>query len=165
MTKVPETTFYKGYFVAHLDYDQMIQESLRDVVRKAIDEVAKSGLSSSHHFYITFRTDRSDVKMPEYLREQHPEEVTIVLQHQFWNLSTDSKSFKVTLSFNGVQERVEVPFTALVSFMDPSVKFGLQFTPEKPDNVSPKKPEKEGKSATPKGEKVVTLDAFRNKKK
>ncbi len=155
-----------------LDYDELIQEALRDVVRKTLQAVSKKGLPGNHHFYITFRTDRSDVVMPEYLREQHPDEVTVVLQHQFWDLNIENSSFSVTLSFNGHHERLVVPYGALVSFMDPSVKFGLQFTPEEPgSSITP--PPKKGESKTEaitntpgvKTDNIVTLASFRKDKK
>lgn len=147
-----------------LNYDQLIQEALRGVVRKSLEAVAKEGLPGNHHFYISFRTDRQDVKMPEHLREKHPSEVTIVLQHQFWDLEVQAKGFGVSLSFNGAQERLYIPYAALVSFMDPSVKFGLQFVPDEEEveagpslsTVSPN-PTK-GKDGN-----VVTLDSFRKK--
>ncbi|MBL0942533.1 MAG: hypothetical protein IBJ00_07425, partial [Alphaproteobacteria bacterium] len=94
-----------------LNYDQLIQEALRGVVRKSLEAVVKKGLPGTHHFYISFRTDRKDVKMPEHLREKHPNEVTIVLQHQFWDLEVDAKGFGVSLSFNGAQERLYVPYS------------------------------------------------------
>lgn len=156
-----------------LDYDELIQEALRDVVRKTLQSVSKKGLPGNHHFYITFRTDRSDVVMPEYLREQHPDEVTVVLQHQFWDLNIENSQFSVTLSFNGHHERLVVPYGALVSFMDPSVKFGLQFTPDEQTTAAPPKPSKKTISkeeptvvpAGVKGDNVVTLASFRNDKK
>jgi hypothetical protein len=158
--------------VDSLDYDQLIQEALRDVVRKTLQTVSKKGLPGNHHFYITFRTDRGDVVMPEYLREQHPDEVTVVLQHQFWDLNIDTSSFSVTLSFNGHHERLVIPYGALVSFMDPSVKFGLQFTPEESASDKPTPP-KNGDSAPSNSEKptgikadnIVTLASFRKDKK
>ena len=155
-----------------IDYDSLIQEALRSVVRNTLGTVIASGLPATHHFYITFRTDRDDVIMPSYLREQHPDEVTIVLQHQFWDLEVDAHKFSVTLSFNGMQERLSVPFTALVSFMDPSVKFGLQFLPENPptstlespDAANSKSKKKSGKGKKGSKDNIVTLDTFRKKK-
>ncbi|MBP6986434.1 MAG: hypothetical protein KBB83_07615 [Alphaproteobacteria bacterium] len=154
-----------------LDYDTLIQEALRDVVRKTLQSVSKKGLPGNHHFYITFRTDRADVTMPDYLRQQHPDEVTVVLQHQFWDLSIEEKLFSVTLSFNGHHERLVIPYGALVSFMDPSVKFGLQFTPDEPGLNAPALSKKtdaaDEKSSEEKSKdksNVVTLSAFRNDK-
>jgi len=157
--------------VDSLDYDQLIQEALRDVVRKTLQTVSKKGLPGNHHFYITFRTDRNDVVMPEYLRDQHPDEVTVVLQHQFWDLNIDNASFSVTLSFNGHHERLVIPYGALVSFMDPSVKFGLQFTPEEPAAGKPTPPHNGDddnahlKQPGVKTDNIVTLASFRNDKK
>ncbi len=149
------------------DYDEMVQSALRGVVRDALQQTSKDGLSGRHHFYITFESTRPDVKVPEYLRKQHPEEITIVLQHQFWDLKADDKGFSVLLSFNEVQERIEVSYTALISFLDPSVKFGLQFEPS-PPIINEKKTKKEKASDSVKAEdnakKVVKLDTFRNKK-
>ncbi len=149
------------------DYDEMVQSALRGVVRDALQQASKEGLSGRHHFYITFESTRPDVKVPEYLRKQHPEEITIVLQHQFWDLKADDKSFSVLLSFNEVQERIEVSYAALISFLDPSVKFGLQFEPS-PPMVAEKKAKKEKVSESTKkvdnAKKVVELDTFRNKK-
>jgi len=89
--------------------------------------VAKKGLPGSHHFYISFRSNDPGVQLPEYLRAKYPEEMTIVLQHQYWDLIINDDSFEVTVSFNKQQERIKVPFTALSAFVDPSVRFGLQF--------------------------------------
>ena len=149
------------------DYDEMVQAALRSVVRNALQQASKEGLSGRHHFYITFESSRPDVKVPEYLRKQHPEEITIVLQHQFWDLKVDDKGFSVLLSFNEVQERIEVNYAALISFLDPSVKFGLQFEPS-PPALTEKKNKKEKASDAKNTEdsvtKVVALDTFRNKK-
>lgn len=151
-----------------LDYDSLIQDALRDVVRRTLEIVLKHGLPGNHHFYITFRTDRDDVVMPTHLREQHPDEVTVVLQHQFWDLVIQEDYFSITLSFAGKQERLTIPYNALVSFMDPSVKFGLQFTPEEEDfSIKPKGDGGDkGGDNTPGASKanVVALDAFRKKK-
>ncbi len=149
--------------MSSLDYDFLIQTALRNVVRKTLDFVLSEGLPGNHHFYITFRTDRKDVVMPDYLREQHPDEVTVVIQHQFWDLEVLPDRFSVTLSFNNAHERLSVPYIALVSFMDPSVKFGLQFTPEEPKDPIP------GAAGSKDGDKehkdnIVTLETFRGKK-
>jgi hypothetical protein len=148
-----------------LNYDQLIQEALRSVVRKSLEAVVKEGLPGNHHFYVSFRTDRQDVKMPEHLREKHPSEVTIVLQHQFWDLEVEAKGFGVSLSFNGAQERLYVPYSALVSFMDPSVKFGLQFVPDEEEVTTPTLSTVSSSPTKGKGQdgNVVTLDSFRKK--
>ena len=108
-------------------YDILAQEALRGVVRKVLAEVAKAGLPGDHHFYITFETRAPGVRISSRMLAQYPEDMTIVLQHQFWDLSANETAFEVGLSFNGVPERLLVPFTAIKSFLDPSVQFGLQF--------------------------------------
>jgi hypothetical protein len=151
-----------------LKYELMVENALRQVVRDALTRAADRGLPGQHHFYITFRTDRPDVALPERLRQQYPKEMTIVLQHQFWGLEVERELFRVTLSFGGQQERLVVPYAALTGFADPSVKFGLQFEP-RPPAVG-------GRAALPslaaapaaetadkKGGEIVTLDAFRKK--
>ncbi len=152
-----------------LRYDKMVEAALRGVVREALARAATSGLPGTHHFYITFKTRHGGVKIPDSLIEEYPEEMTIVLEHQFWDLKVEEERFAVTLSFKGKPERVDVPFDALTSFTDPSVKFGLQFQPGEdsapPAPVKPsdekKKGEKGDKAA--KGAEVVTLDSFRKK--
>jgi hypothetical protein len=148
------------------NYDEMVQEALKGVVREALNHTSKEGVPGSHHFYITFQTNRPDVIIPESLRERHPEEITIVLQHQFWDLKVDEHKFEVSLSFNDSIEKIVVPFGALISFLDPSVKFGLQFSP-----LEPVIEEKKGRSKSKDKNttdnsgvgKVITLDAFRKK--
>lgn len=110
-----------------LRYDQMVEDALRGVVRRALTEAAVSGLPGDHHFYITFRTDNPLVRIPQHLKTQYPREMTIVLQHQFWGLEVTDDSFTVTLSFGGKHEALSIPFETIVSFADPSVKFALQF--------------------------------------
>jgi hypothetical protein len=113
--------------VDHIRYDILAQEALRDVVRKVMIDAAKKGLPGEHHFFITFDTKADNVKLSPRLREQYPEEMTVVLQHQFWDLKVTDVLFEVGLSFSGVMERLVVPFDAIKSFVDPSVQFGLQF--------------------------------------
>jgi hypothetical protein len=110
-----------------LRYDQMVEDALRGVVRRALTEAAVSGLPGDHHFYITFRTDNPLVRIPQHLKAQYPREMTIVLQHQFWGLEVTDDSFTVTLSFGGKHEALFIPYETIVSFADPSVKFALQF--------------------------------------
>jgi hypothetical protein len=110
-----------------LQYDVMVENALRGVVRQALAQVSEGGLPGEHHFYITFRSDHPDVVIPEHLRERYPREMTIVLQYQFWDLEVGSDGFAVTLSFNNRSERLNVPFEAVIAFADPSVRFGLQF--------------------------------------
>ncbi|MCB9983908.1 MAG: hypothetical protein H6861_09610 [Rhodospirillales bacterium] len=117
-----------------LRYDKMVEAALRGVVRKSIEEVIEQhgttgGMPGEHHFYITFMTDFSGVKIPGYLRDRYPGEMTIVLQYQFSDLSVDREKMSVTLSFNNVPERLEIPLAAISIFADPSVNFALQFQP------------------------------------
>jgi hypothetical protein len=120
-----------------LRYDLMVQEALKGVVRKILTEAGRDGLPGEHHFYVTFRSTAPGVRLSQRLREKHPEEMTIVLQHQFWDLSVGEHSFEVGLSFSGVPERLLVPFDAITTFFDPSVQFGLKFeTQDAPDAAS-----------------------------
>ncbi|MDX1400495.1 MAG: ClpXP protease specificity-enhancing factor SspB [Kiloniellales bacterium] len=112
-----------------LQYEHMVEEALRGVVRKALIEISEDGLPGDHHFYITFRTDHPDTDLPQSLRERYPHEMTIVLQHQFWELEVAEEEFAITLSFSNVPHRLVVPFPAVIAFADPSVRFGLQFEP------------------------------------
>ncbi len=111
----------------HIRYDLLAQDALRGLVRKVLTDAAKSGLPGDHHFSISFRTDAEGVKLSPRLREQFPEEMTVILQYQFWDLKVTEQNFEVGLSFGGVPEKVTVPFSAIKSFFDPSVQFGLQF--------------------------------------
>ncbi len=142
------------------NYEEMVQEGLRGVVHEALETAALNGLPGAHHFYIAFKTDYPGVQLADYLRERHPDEMTIVIQHQYWGLEVDEKGFYISLSFSDSQERIYVPFHALLSFMDPHAKFGLQFTPA--PIVEEEVP------ATPKvvsenGDNIVSLDMFRKK--
>src|ERR1700731_4116629 len=110
-----------------LRYDLMIEGALRNVVRETLISVAKNGLPGEHHFYITFLTHFPGVEIPDYLRKQYPEEMTIVLQYQFFGLKVNEDSFGVMLSFNNVKERLHIPLEAITTFADPSVNFALQF--------------------------------------
>ena len=112
------------------DYDDWIQESLRRVLRRAMETLAASQEPGEHHLYINFRTTDPDVVVPGFLRAQYPEEMTVVLQHQFEDLDVHESGFEVTLSFSGQRHRLVVPFAAVTSFADPSVNFGLQITPQ-----------------------------------
>jgi hypothetical protein len=151
-------------------YDKMVEKALRGVVRQALAEVVKDGLSDDHHFYITFLTDHAGVKIPGYLKERYPGEMTIVLQHQFYDLEATEEKFTVMLSFNNVPERLTIPLAAITIFADPSVNFALQFQPLVEDDdddihfdaeeLEVDKDDKQKK----KGE-VVSLDQFRKKDK
>lgn len=108
-------------------YDLLAQDALRGVVRTALHRVKEQGLPGEHHFYIAFRTDAPGVQISSRLQERYPQEITIVLQHQFWDLNVDEHKFQVCLSFNDIAETLVVPFSAIKGFFDPSVQFGLQF--------------------------------------
>ncbi len=110
-----------------LRYDKMVEEALRGVVRDSLVFAAEHGLPGEHHFYVTFRPHHPDVEMSDHLKARHPDEMTIVLQHQFWDLDVGEDGFSVTLSFSGKPERMVIPFSAVTGFADPSAKFGLQF--------------------------------------
>ena len=111
----------------HIRYDLLAQQALRGMVQRVLADAAKNGLMGEHHFYISFDTRAPGVRISDRLRERYPEEMTIVLQHQFWDLTVTEETFEVGLAFKGVPERLEVPFAALKGFYDPSVEFALQF--------------------------------------
>ena len=108
-------------------YDLLVQDSLKGVVRKILIEAAKNGLPGDHHFYISFSTEFPGVRLSHRLREKYPQEMTVVLQHQFWDLGVTEHAFEVGLSFSGIPERLLIPFDAITGFFDPSVQFGLKF--------------------------------------
>ena len=158
-----------------LRYDKMVEQALRGVVRQAVEEVIKyQGLPGDHHFYITFMTDYPGVKIPDYLRERYPGEMTIVLQYQFHDLDVNKERLQVTLSFNNVPERLEIPLAAITIFADPSVNFALQFQPLGDDSAPDYDPDEDddetggdddtaSKGKKPKSGEVVSLDQFRKK--
>ena len=153
-------------------YEKMVERALRGVVREALERVAQEGPRGAHHFYIGFSTGMPGVAIAEHLRERYPEEMTIVLQHQFWDLEIGDESFSVTLSFQKQLERLTVPFEAIRSFADPSVNFVLEFAAEpaaEPKAVgglpAPKpapEPEPTRSDERPAAD-VVTLDSFRKR--
>ena len=162
--------------VEELRYDKMVEDALRGVVRDSLTFAAEQGLPGDHHFYVTFRTHHPGVALPVHVLARHPDEMTIVLQHQFWDLEVGHDQFAVTLSFSGKSERLVIPFAAVSGFADPSAKFGLQFqaipgddddddlieeeeaeTSAAPSDPAADKPAGEGDG------KVVTLDRFRKK--
>jgi len=159
-------------------YDKMVEKALRGVVTQALDYVVKNGLPNDHHFYITFMTNFDGVQIPSHLREQYPEEMTIVLQYQFYGLEAHEDYFTVTLSFNNVPEKLIIPVEAVTIFADPSVNFALQFQPmedieEDEDDLPPPPPAKSGKNDAGKkpgkakkedgAGNVIALDHFRKK--
>jgi hypothetical protein len=108
-------------------YDLLTQQALRGVVRTVLTDAAKKGLPGDHHFYISFDTQADGVKISDRLHAQYPEQMTVILQHQFWDLIVTERGFEVGLSFGGIPEKLSVPFDAINGFFDPSVRFGLQF--------------------------------------
>ena len=158
-----------------LRYDLMIEAALRDVVRETISTVGQNGLPGEHHFYITFLTNFPGVEIPDYLRKQYADEMTIVLQYQFFGLKLEDDALHVTLSFNNVKERLVVPIESITTFADPSVNFALQFQSGQSDDDDDEDGE-EGPAANaeggakkdkPAGEEkrgeVISLDSFRKK--
>jgi hypothetical protein len=155
-----------------LRYDRMVEKALRDVVRTAISTAARDGLPGEHHFYISFLTQYPGVELPEHLYKQYPEEMTIVLQFQFFGLKVEPDHFCVTLSFNNIREKLVIPFQAVTTFADPSVNFALQFQSigdddedgDEDDSAEGNTTEKTDKPAVEeKRGEVISLDMFRKK--
>ena len=168
----------------HIRYDVLARDALRGVLRRVLSDAAEHGLPGEHHFFITFLSTAEGVKLSPRLLAQYPEEMTIILQHQFWDLVVTEDRFEVGLSFGGIPERLVVPFAAIKSFLDPSVQFGLQFEPsegamEAPPAKLPAVPapsalpvaaseeaapeSNEEPAKTSEGAEVVRLDRFRKK--
>jgi uncharacterized protein len=165
----------------HIRYDVLARDALRGVLRRVLTDAAEHGLPGDHHFFITFVSTAEGVKLSPRLLAQYPEEMTVILQHQFWDLVVTEDRFEVGLSFGGVPERLVVPFHAIKSFFDPSVQFGLQFEPaDAADETSKTKlpsvpapsalpiaaplPENQDEPGKPsEGAEVVRLDRFRKK--
>jgi hypothetical protein len=150
------------------DYPQMVEAALRGVVREALARTAREGLRGAHHFYVSFRTDFPGVVIPDYLLDKYPEEMTIVLQHRFWGLEIGDQEFFVTLSFQNRPEQLAIPFAAVTSFADPSVKFGLQFEvpatkPQGAAALPAKVPAGEAPEPPRQAAEIVTLDKFRKR--
>ena len=135
----------------HIRYDILAQAALRGVVRTVLADAAKKGLPGEHHFKITFNTTGPGVRLSERMRARYPNEMTIVLQHQFWDLTVTEQSFEVGLSFGGIPERVAVPFEEVTAFYDPAVQFGFQF--ETIDGTAESEPG-EGSKAAEKAEQT-----------
>jgi hypothetical protein len=170
----------------HIRYDVLARDALRGVLRRVLTDAAEHGLPGEHHFFITFVSTADGVKLSPRLLAQYPEEMTVILQHQFWDLVVTEDRFEVGLSFGGIPERLVVPFNSIKSFFDPSVQFGLQFDPAEsageapaanlpaaaapsaltvpsPPAASPA-PENQDEPAKPsEGAEVVRLDRFRKK--
>ena len=161
----------------HIRYDVLARDALRGVLRRVLTDAAEHGLPGEHHFFITFLSTAEGVKLSPRLLAQYPEEMTVILQHQFWDLTVTEDRFEVGLSFGGVAERLVVPFNSIKSFFDPSVQFGLQFEPaDAPAANLPAVPaptaqtvptpaiENKDEPAKPsEGAEVVRLDRFRKK--
>ena len=162
----------------HIRYDVLARDALRGVLRQVLKDAAEHGLPGEHHFYITFVSTAEGVKISPRLLSQYPQEMTIILQHQFWDLVVTDDRFEVGLSFNGIPERLVIPFSSIKSFFDPSVQFGLQFeaneeTASAPSAeivpapvAEPTSQEAESADESAKqgeGAEVVRLDRFRKK--
>lgn len=155
--------------VDHIRYDTLIENALREVVHNAMAKVSQNGLPDDHHFYISFLTHHPGVEIPDHLREKYQEEMTIVLQHQFFGLTVDETGFSVLLSFNNVRERLAIPYEAITTFADPSVNFALQF--QNATNIDMSEEEVPADDSASKEEslqdekrgEVISLDNFRKK--
>jgi hypothetical protein len=149
-------------------YDFLVEEAMRTVVQKVLTETFERGLPGNHHFYVSFNTNAEGVEIANRLKLQYPEEMTIVIQHQYWNLHVHEHAFEIELAFSGKRERLFIPFAALTGFVDPEVQFGLKFgegamTKELPPPQQEATTDDPPKDAAKDGEKVVSLDRFRNK--
>ena len=161
----------------HIRYDILAQDALRGVIRKVLTEVASTGrLPGDHHFFITFLTGAPGVRISQHLKAKYPEQMTIVIQHQFWDLKITETHFEIGLSFSDVPEKLVIPFNAVRGFYDPSVNFELEFDVPLAEGEEPageitaypvaaetgeEPPAKPGEDKKPGS--VVSLDAFRKK--
>jgi hypothetical protein len=143
-----------------INYDSLVQTALRNVIRDVLVGVVNHGLFGNHHFYITFATNHPWTDIPDYLKDDYPDEMVIVLQHEFWDLEVKDDRFAVTLCFDNANERISVPFAAIIDFVDPSVKFGLQFMPGYDEEIVAAVDVKDKQMASG---NVVSLDDFRKK--
>lgn len=153
-----------------IPYEAWTDDALRDVVARSLELAAREGLPGEHHFYLTFRTDHPGIKVPGHLKARYPEEMTVVLQHQFEALTVDraARLFSVRLHFGGVPATLVVPFAALTGFADPAVRYGLRFRPvmePEPQPVAEAAPAEDAAAAPPPEApaQVVSLDAFRRR--
>ena len=141
-------------------YDLLVQDALRGVVRQVLTDVARNGLQGEHHFFITFRTATPGLRLSSRMRERYPDEMTVILQHQFWGLTVTDAGFEVGLSFNNMPERLYVPFVAITMFQDPSVTFGLKFDTKEGASPADAPPPKPALAEAPKGPRALaTVDA------
>jgi uncharacterized protein len=148
-------------------YDKMVEKAMRGVVREVLARTAASGLPGAHHFYLTLKTAHPGVVIPDSLRAEFPDEMTVVLEHQFWDLEVKEDRFSVTLNFKSRPERLTIPFESITAFSDPAVKFGLQFqaapASESAESAAPAEPDAKAEQKPAREAQVVTLDAFRKK--
>ena len=153
----------------NIDYDRIVDDTLRLVVKKSLQLVHEDGLPGDHHFYISFDSTYEGVKVPSELKASEDNEIKIILQHQFWDLTIDKHKFSVILSFNGKKKNISVPFNSITSFSDPSVGFSLQFKKDLfSENAIKEKKISSNKLSENKNQKfkaeIFSLDAFRSKK-
>ena len=161
-----------GFKSKSFDYDSLVEDGLKDVVKKVLKITSETGLKGNSHFFISFNGDDPDVIVPSELKTTDNSEIKIIIQHQFWDLKSTDNHFEVTLSFNGKKKNISVPFKALTSFTDPSVGFGLQFKTDKQLQLSNGENQTElpdiektpKSSENSKSGEIVSLDAFRDKK-
>ena len=152
-----------------IDYDRIVEDTLRLVVKKSLQLVNENGLPGDHHFYISFDSKYKGVKVPSELEAGEDNEIKIILQHQFWDLTIDDHKFSVILSFNGKKKNISIPFNSITSFSDPSVGFSLQFKKEFiTENTIKDKTTSTNKLSERNNQKfkaeIFSLDAFRSKK-
>ncbi|WP_339928786.1 ClpXP protease specificity-enhancing factor SspB [uncultured Brevundimonas sp.] len=151
--------------VDEMHYEQLAQDALRGVIRAALELAAgPSGIPGAHHFYITFKTRAPGVSVPPDILAKYPDDMTVILQHQYWDLSVDADRFSVMLKFGGMPKVLNVPYSAVTRFYDPAVQFMLQFEP--PETIEELTAEPEPTPPPPSGDdgpKVVSLDQFRKK--
>ena len=161
-----------GFKSKGFDYDSLVEDGLKDVVKRVLKITSETGLIGNSHFFISFNGDDPDVIVPNELKTTDNSEIKIIIQHQFWDLKSTDNHFEVTLSFNGKKKNISVPFKALTSFTDPSVGFGLQFKIDKQLKLSNGENQTElsdiektpNSSENVKSGEIVSLDAFRDKK-
>jgi len=140
-------------------YDILTQEALRGVIKRVLEEVMNCGLPGEHHFFITFDTNHPGVRLSKRMKERYPEDMTIVIQHTYWDLEVNEGSFKIDLSFDDIRERLKIPYDAVKGFFDPWVKFGLQFESVHGSDNTEVEPEKLPVKASPRELSVVEKGA------
>jgi len=158
--------------VGEINYNQLVEHALLNVVRDSLNHAAEFGLSGQQHFYVTFKTHNTGVSIPAHLKERYKDEMTIVVQHQYWDLIIEEEFFSLGLSFNHQRETLIIPFDAITAFADPSVQFGLQFNiasdgEAAADDTADEQTADENTQADKEENKlgeVIALDAFRNNK-